>query len=507
MLWKRAHAVLALLFTGTLLTAALGIGTASPFWRTLTEVSSRLEGTLLPVGSAWPSGPAGLALLLMYFDFLLLFSLLLRIYGKELLTAANALTSLRIVGTAPLLLLPWELESSWIPVTAVMAVLALSDAADGILAKRYGSSGSGALLDEEADAQLTLIIAYLLYARAGSGLWVPVAGTLRYCFVLLYTPLELGSKDMSPPGFPRAFTRFSKTACAASVALLIGGFLLLLPPAMRKLLPPTAFILLAVSFIWEAVLRLRSVFILPPHGFLRSWLIYYGIPGKRRRMKRLYADYLGPGSLAFDLGSHLGNRIPVWRSLEAEVVALEPNPACFQYLERRFGTMQGVTLLPLAAGRGSGEAELRIDPRNPTLASISRDWIEEMAGTRAFRGIEWSEHITVKVVGLEELFRKYGEPDFCKIDVEGFEKEVLEGLERPLRALSFEYLPQASGMAERCLDLLESLGRYEYYISSRETMRYTESQPIGHGKVRTFLRGLKDGDAAGDIYGRLIRER
>ena len=130
-----------------------------------------------------------------------------------------------------------------------------------------------------------------------------------------------------------------------------------------------------------------------------------------------------------------------------------------------------------------------------------------MSATHAFRGIEWSERVSVKVVGIGELIREYGEPDFCKIDVEGYEEEVLSGLECPLKALSFEYLAQARERAERCIDLLEALGRYEYRISARETMRYTGAHSVSHEEVRSFLRSLRDGDSAGDIYGRLIHER
>jgi hypothetical protein len=63
---------------------------------------------------------------------------------------------------------------------------------------------------------------------------------------------------------------------------------------------------------------------------------------------------------------------------------------------------------------------------------------------------------------LDELIDEHGLPAFCKIDVEGFEPEVLRGLSTPLPALAFEFhrdLPQAT---EASLARLEELGNYRY---------------------------------------------
>ncbi len=60
----------------------------------------------------------------------------------------------------------------------------------------------------------------------------------------------------------------------------------------------------------------------------RSLDVYYGDARRDAAMDALYARFVPRGGLAFDIGSHVGDRIASFRRLGARVVALEPQPAC-----------------------------------------------------------------------------------------------------------------------------------------------------------------------------------
>ncbi len=84
-------------------------------------------------------------------------------------------------------------------------------------------------------------------------------------------------------------------------------------------------------------------------GIARSLVMYYGVPGKRRRALRLYGEFLRPGELGFDIGAHVGSRVRTWRRLGARVVAVEPQPDFVRILRLFFGRDRGVTIVPSAA--------------------------------------------------------------------------------------------------------------------------------------------------------------
>jgi hypothetical protein len=88
--------------------------------------------------------------------------------------------------------------------------------------------------------------------------------------------------------------------------------------------------------------------------------------------------------------------------------------------------------------------------------------------------VEWNRRIRVRTVTADALIAQYGRPAFIKIDVEGGEPAVLDGLDDGrCPALSFEYLPGAIDEVRACVDRLAALAepaaRYEFNWSVGES--------------------------------------
>ena len=101
------------------------------------------------------------------------------------------------------------------------------------------------------------------------------------------------------------------------------------------------------------------------------------------------------------------------------------------------------------------------------------------------------------------MIAEFGVPDFCKIDVEDFEVEVLAGLSQALPSLSLEYFAYLSDRALLCVEKLARLGDYQYQISYGESQQLLFPQWVEQAEIEDFLQTLRPSDRSGDIYARL----
>lgn len=193
---------------------------------------------------------------------------------------------------------------------------------------------------------------------------------------------------------------------------------------------------------------------------------------KLRFQKRLqfYSQFISKGDLCFDVGANIGNHTRVFVQIGATVVVVEPQKSCWRVLKKRFGDNDSVHLINKGLGKTIGKNEFFID-RSHTLSSMSKEWISSVKSSGRFSFHHtWEVKTTVETTTLDLLIEEYGKPDFCKIDVEGFEFEVLQGLSQPIGTISFEFIPEHLGPVLRCIEYLSKLGKTEFNYSLAESM-------------------------------------
>jgi FkbM family methyltransferase len=165
-------------------------------------------------------------------------------------------------------------------------------------------------------------------------------------------------------------------------------------------------------------------------GYWEAWLTQF------------VARVIKPGMVAVDVGANMGYYSVLFSDLvgpTGRVIAVEPLPGTALLLRRTLelnGFAGRSKVFAVAAGAAVGAARLRVpegEPKNATVVAVR-------AGGDALAGDE------VPVMPLDDILHGETRVDFIKIDVEGFEEQVMAGLEatierwRPSVVLEFNPL-------------------------------------------------------------------
>jgi FkbM family methyltransferase len=244
---------------------------------------------------------------------------------------------------------------------------------------------------------------------------------------------------------------------------------------------------------------LRSI-----RGVIRSLRIYYGDAERSRAMQRLYAAFVRPGDLVFDVGAHVGDRVRTFRRLGARVVAVEPQPALAKVLRLFYGRDPLVKIEAAAVGRQVGTTELSLNVQNPTVSTASSDFIAAARNAAGWQDQQWTKRIRVPVTTLDALIDAHGTPSFIKIDVEGFEAEALAGLSDAPAALSFEFTMIQRDVAQACIARCAELGYRRFNAALGESQKLEHVGWVEADEMRRWLDALPMQANSGDIYARLV---
>lgn len=218
-------------------------------------------------------------------------------------------------------------------------------------------------------------------------------------------------------------------------------------------------------------------------------------------MDKIFNEIIKIGDLVFDVGLNTGDKSNEFLNLGAKVVGFEPQIQCYNYAMNRLGDNGNFSAENIALDKSVGVGKIFISNAH-TISSMSQEFITESSKER-FSEYRWDEGIDINTDTLDNMISKYGTPKFIKIDVEGYEINVLGGLSKPIEYISIEFTPEICSKTLDCIEYVNNLNENKtlYNYRYRNDVEFKYNNWITREEMEDYLKSITDYKFEfGDVY-------
>ena len=201
-----------------------------------------------------------------------------------------------------------------------------------------------------------------------------------------------------------------------------------------------------------------------------------------------YKDILNKNDLVFDLGAHFGEKTEIFQRLVKKIICYEPNENLCKRMISRFRNNKSVIIIQIIVSDSKGMVDFTFVEDN------------EAYSTMLPKGLIYFTHLDkkklnqkkIKSTTLNSEIKKFGIPDYVKIDCEGAEYLILKDLKNPIKLISFEVnLPQYKIEGIKITNSLSSKFDYEFNIRLQDKHSFYYSKNISREELIVFMNNQK----------------
>jgi FkbM family methyltransferase len=164
--------------------------------------------------------------------------------------------------------------------------------------------------------------------------------------------------------------------------------------------------------------------------------------------------------LIFDIGGNIGmfSEKCFIKYPESKIVIIEPNDNLLIEIKNRLQDKNYILKNNLVSTNSNEEIDFFISNAN-TISTASLDWINN---SRFSENYTWNNLVKKTTINLDDLIKEHGNPDLIKIDVEGYELEVLMGLSEKQKDICFEWAEEQYEKINKSCEHLIKIGYKEF---------------------------------------------
>jgi len=208
--------------------------------------------------------------------------------------------------------------------------------------------------------------------------------------------------------------------------------------------------------------------------------------------KKFYSYLINKNDLCFDIGANKGLKSKLFLSLGARVIAFEPQSSCEKYLQKI--KHKNFKYFSIAVGAKDEIKDLNI-ANHIEVATFSNEFIDYFKNDTLY----WNYSEKVEVKKLDTLIDEHGIPDFCKIDVEGYELEILSNLNHNIPIIEFEF---TGGFIPNTIKIIELLNKNDtfYNYNLNEFPKFELKKWVKADEIVTIINNLPINRLHGNIF-------
>ena len=194
------------------------------------------------------------------------------------------------------------------------------------------------------------------------------------------------------------------------------------------------------------------------------------------------------GMTIYDIGGYTGIHSIFFANAvreDGKVITFEPNPTNFREIafNLKINNIKNVRVFPLGIGRDKEILELTIDPIRYSRSSFNQKNQNISINKRVRRKVK------VKIDSIDNLIKEktIPPPNFVKIDVEGFESEVIQGMTFTIENYDPELFIEIHGrVKEEMVKFLIDNNFKFYHIELQKVLNFNSLMKIESGHLYCF---------------------